>query len=143
MDTLSKSMPSSAHKLAHILHLLSDENLSMYEREDFLRVLFYAAAPLFVVCIFSKFEYLRDRGMEEGRAGQRLFASMSDRLTRWYLVYKWVQTPLYLIRIVAVKPASEWLFSALDVLMESIITDGIFVLWMFFVCMAADFWLGV
>ena len=143
IDTLSKSMPASAHKLAHILRLLSDENLAMYQREDFLRILFYAAAPIFIVFVFSKFEYLRDRGVVEGRAGQRLFASMSDRLMRWYLVYKWVQTPLYLIRIVAVKPRSEWLISALDVLMESIISDGIFVLWMFFIFMAAECWLGV
>ena len=143
VHTLSKSMPSSTTRLAHILHLLSDENLSMYHREDFLRILFYATAPIFIVYILTTLENLRDFRIPEGRARQRLFVSMGDRLIDWYLIYKMVQIPFCLLRILASKPASEWLFSALDAWIESIITDGSFLLWMFFVCMVAEVWLGV
>ena len=143
INTLSKSMPSSTNRLAHILHLLSEENLSMYRREDFLRILFYAVAPIFIVYILTKLENLRDSRIRRGRPRPRLFVSMGDRLLDWYLVYKFVQIPFCLLRILVSKPASEWLFSALDFWIESIITDGSFLLWMFFVCIVADCWLGV
>ena len=83
IDKLSKSIPFSAQRLAHLLHLLFDENLSMYQYEDFSRILFYAAAPLFVIGVFSKFEHIRDRGIEAGRARERLFTSMCERLLNW------------------------------------------------------------
>ena len=143
IDTLSKAMPLSAQRLVHVLHLLSDENLSMYQYEDFLRIFFYAAAPFFVVYIYSEFENVRDEGIEEGRGRERLFASMIERLLNWYLVYKLVKTPFYLKQILSVKPESKWLLSALDVWIESIITDGISVLWMFFVLWTAEAWLGI
>ena len=142
IDTLSKAMPLSAHRLAHVLHLFSDEKLSMYQYEDFLRILFYAAAPIFIVCVFSEFEDIRDHGIEEGRARERLFASMGERLLHGYLFYKWVETPFYLIQTLAGKPASKWLLSIFDVWLESIISDGIFVIWMFFVWWTAESWMG-
>lgn len=139
IDYLHEVMPYTAERIAHLFHLFSDENLSMYSYEESLQNFFYASAPILLIFFYSALE---DRGgylNDTGRRREHLFTNMVARCFYIYLGHKIVKAPFYLNRVLQEPSESGRMQVALDLWTESMICDSLFVYWSLFIMWAADF----